>query len=617
MRIRVRYRLARVAPTAIVRIYARFAQELRRHRRRMIGAATALMASTLVSLLLPWPLKVVFDHVLHPSPTVSETALGSALAGWSAQTVLWAAAAAFLLLTLVKGVLAYWYDVSSKIIAHRFVADVRMRVFSHVQRLPQGYHDYRETGDLMTRLTGDLNLVTDLLVTMLISLSGQLLLVVGMLAVMFVLDSSLALLTFTVVPLFFLAAFRFTGRISTSARRQREEYGRMVTSVQETLSGISVVKGFAQEKAREKLVGRSTDRDTRANVLTTRLEAGYARTIEVIGAFGTALVLFVGAQRVLNGLITAGDLLVFLAYLRALYRPVNQIAKLTTRVSKATARGEKILETLDLQPEVGDREGAVSAAGIVGDIRFDRVSFEYSPGTPVLHDCSCRIPPRRTTLIIGPSGSGKSTIAKLILRLYDPVGGAVVLDGRDVREYRVRSLRKRVTPLSQDVFLFRTSIAENIAFGVRGATREDVVMAARAVGAHEFIELLDSGYDTLVGEGGLTLSGGQRQRIGFARAAIRKSPIMIFDEPATGLDVHAEQTAKDALRRMRDGSTLIVITHRLHFLDLADWVVFVRGGRVVEEGALEALIARRGPFHEFISQERGSTRGQSAEQVGS
>jgi ATP-binding cassette subfamily B protein len=266
-------------------------------------------------------------------------------------------------------------------------------------------------------------------------------------------------------------------------------------------------------------------------------------------------------------------------------------------------RGEKVIDILEIEPEVTDSEGAVPAPKIKGKIKFENVKFAYVGDEYVLNDLSCHIPRSRTTVLIGPTGAGKSTIAKLLLRLYEPSDGVIYLDRRDITEYQIQSLRRKITSLTQEVFLFRTSLKDNIAFGKRRATPEEIKRAARLVGADSFIEKFPDGYDTEVGEGGLTLSGGQRQKISFARAALRDSPIMIFDEPATGLDIHAEKIVKEALHALKPGRTLLVITHRLNFLDLADWAVFIRDGKLVEEGDPLELVNNKGEFYNFVASE--------------
>ncbi len=376
----------------------------------------------------------------------------------------------------------------------------------------------------------------------------------------------------------------------------------MVASVQESLAGISQTKGFGREKEREKIVGKSLGRDAKANLRTTKLSASYTRVVELITALGSAIALFAGVLLTLEGKLTPGDLIVFLSYLRGVYRPIQGIARMTTKIAKATTRAEKILEIFDLEPEVRDVAGAKTARGVTGAFEFKNVSFTYINRKQALDNFSCHIPAGQTTLLVGPNGAGKSTVAKLVLRLYQPTSGALTLDGQDISAFQIRSLRKRMTPLTQDTFLFRTSIYDNIAFSKSHPTEEEVYAAAKKVGADTFIRELPDGYQTLVGEGGVTLSGGQRQLLSFARASLRDTPIMILDEPAGGLDIQIERDVLSAIKRLQKGRTFIIITHRLSYLDLADHIVFMRGGTTIEEGSLAALTERNGEFAKYISQ---------------
>lgn len=597
---RIQYRLPKIEFGVIHRIFKCFGGHLPKHKYRIILASISMLGMAALTLLGPWPIKVVFDYILLPTSATSNISFLSPLADWDPSLLLGAVALIVLIMAVIKGMLNYSYSVNSKIVGHRLVADIRMQLFSHVQRLPLSFHDYRESGELMTRMTGDISLVQNLLVSTVIVLVSQFVLLISIISIMFVLNWELALISVALIPFFAMAAFRFSVRIKSSAKRQREMYGRIIASIQESFAGISQVKSFAQEKQREKLIGKSVSRDVKANVKTTKLTANYARIVEIITALGTALVLWLGVQKVLAGQISAGDLLIFLSYLRGIYRPLKDIAKLSTRIAKGSVRGEKLVELLEMKPEDEESQEGISAKGIVGDIRFEKVNFSYIAGSSVLQNFTCKIPSLKTSLVIGPTGAGKSTIAKLLLRLYEPQDGAIFLDGRDLKDYRIRSLRKNITPLTQETFLFRMTVADNIGFGKRRATREEIEQAAKLVGADEFIKQLPKGYDTLVGEGGATLSGGQRQRISFARAALRQAPIMIFDEPATGLDVHAEKEAKEVLRKLHSQKTLIIITHRLHFLELADWVIFVKNGRLCDEGDPRELIQKSEGFKEFV-----------------
>ncbi len=594
-------RLPKIDLTGLWRIYHHFGGHLKTQRSRLFFSTLALLGVSVTALLRPWPLKIVFDYILMPSSSSPANSLFSSLADWSPNWILLVSALSVLILAAVGGLLNYSHQVLSKIVGHRLVAKMRMQLFSHVQRLPLSYHDYRETGELMTRMTGDIGLVQDMMVSTFITFASHLVVVLGMLGIMFWLDWQLALVVVLLMPFFMLAAIRYSGKIKSSARKQRETYGKIVAAVQESLSGISQVKSFTQERQREKAISKSMDRDVKANVKTTKLTANYARVVDMIAAVGTGVVLWLGVTRVQSGLISAGDLLIFLSYLRSVYRPLKGMSRLSTKVAKAVVRGDKLVALLDLQPEPAGVEEGRSAANIKGEIEFRDVDFSYVKGRQVLHGLTCKIPHSKTTLVIGPTGAGKSTIAKLLLRLYAPGSGTVTLDGYDLSEYKIRSLRKRITTLAQDTFLFRMSIRDNIAFGRKRATQEEIEQAAKLSGAEEFIVKLPDGYDTVVGEGGSTLSGGQRQRICFARAILRGAPVMIFDEPATGLDIHAEREAKEFLRSMHGQRTLIIITHRMHFLDLADWVVFIRDGRVVQQGTPDDLAARRDEFQRFVS----------------
>lgn len=596
---RVRYRLTKLEFTTLRKIFSHFGIHLRKYWKQLALSIMSLMGVALVTLAGPWPLKVVFDFLIVPKYGSSRSSFLEPLRDLEPTVILAIAAGAILILAVLKGLFNYSQAVLTKTVGLKLVAAIRVQLFAHVQRLPQSYHDYRETGELMARMTGDISLLQDLLVSSVITIFSRLILLVSMLSILLWLDWQLALIAIGLLPFFILAAFRFSGKIKRSARKQREAYGRIVATVQETFSGIIQVKSYAQENRRTRLIGKSVARDTSANVKTARLTANYARIVELINAVGICLVLWFGAIKALEGQISAGDLLIFMAYLRGIFRPIKDIARLTGRVAKATVRGEKIIELLELKPEVEDSDLGLSARDIQGDIRFENINFSYVSGWHVLHDFSCLIPKHKTTLVIGPTGAGKSTLAKLLLRLYKPSHGSIFIDDRKIEEYKIRSLRKRIAPLAQETFLFRTTVAENIAFTNKKASRDEVERAARLSGAHEFICLLPDGYDTLVGEGGLTLSGGQRQLISFARAALKQSPIMIFDEPATGLDSYAESETLRVLETLKNKRTLMIITHRLHFLKLADWVVFIRDGRMVEQGTLDDLMAAQGDFYDF------------------
>ncbi len=602
MELKFKLPLAKVDWTGLSRIFHHFGQHLKPHKKSLSLGGLSLLGLALVELARPWPLKIVFDYILIPRRAAKDWSFLSSLTHWDPMTVLTLAVGGIIILSLLGAFFSYAQNVLFASVGQKVAGAIRLELFSHIQRLPQSYHDYRQTGELMMRLTGDINLLKELLTSIFITLGSRIFIVLGMLGLMFYMNWKLTLLAFAVMPFLFLTTIRFSGKLKEASRRARKKEGQLSAAAYEGVSGISLTKIFGQEKRHQKLLGKSVSSDVKAGLKATKLEAAYFRWVDVLTALGTVLVLFFGVQQVLAGHLTAGNLLVFLAYLRAAYKPLRDVAQLSSRTAKAIVCGERILEILHIEPDVVDQAEAISAGGIKGEVRFENVGFAYQPGRPVLSSLTFTLPAGKTTAIIGPSGAGKSTVAKLILRLYEPTAGSIYVDGVPIENYRVKSLRKRITSLSQEAFLFRSSIRENIGFGNPKANFSEIVRAAQQVGADEFIRTLPDGYETLVGEGGLTLSGGQRQRITFARAALRDSRIMIFDEPATGLDPQAEKVAQEVLSALKTGRTLLLITHRLNFLNLADRIVFIEEGRLTEEGTPIELLERKGSFFRFYQE---------------
>jgi len=604
---KIRANLTRINIGSLRQILHYFGGHLKPFKSKMFLSFLALMGVSIVTLLRPWPLKLVFDYALLPNKGISPIPYMGFLNTWDPFSIAILAAGGAIGLALIGSFLGYRQEILTKTVGHGITAAIRLQLFSHVQRLPLSYHDYRETGDLMTRLTGDINLLQDLLVENFIRLVGQFVIIIGMIIITFFLDWQLTLLIIAVMPFFLLATVRFSRQIKDATNRQREKYGKMVATMEETLAGISQVKVYRQERRRDKLIGQSVKRDYKAGLKAARLSASYSRIVDIISAVGIGLILLFGVKKAIAGSISVGDLIIFITYVRGIYRPIQTVSRLSTRIAKAVVRGEKVMEVLEIEPEVRDHDNALSAREVKGNIKFENIKFAYVNDNYVLNGLNCTIPPMKTTILIGHTGAGKSTVAKLLLRLYEPQEGNIVLDGNNIAEYKIRSLRKRITSLTQETFLFRTTIRENISFGNHRASDEEIEKAVKLVGAEEFINRLPDGYDTMVGEAGLTLSGGQRQRISFARAALKNSPVMIFDEPATGLDIHAEEEAKKALRALKPDHTLIIITHRLNFIELADWAIFISDGKLIEEGPPIDLIGGRGRFYDYVAQEINQT----------
>lgn len=577
------------------RLVRRFWPLLRRERSLVALSLLALYAEIGLRLLEPWPLKLVLDHVLIPETahTVSRIPLLDAL---DPATVLAASAVAVFAVAGLRALAAYANTVGFALVGNRVLTAVRNEVYSHVQRLSLSFHTRARSGDLIVRVTSDVGLLQDILVTALLPLLANGLTLVGMAAVMLGLNAPLALAALATGPLFWVFTTRRSRRIRETARRQRQQEGAMAATAAESIGAMTVIHALSLEGAFAQSFSGQSRKSLTTGVRAARLSAGLERTVDVLIAVATALVLWFGARLVLGGTLTPGDLVVFLAYLKSAFRPMRDLAKYTGRLAKAGAAAERVLELLDRTPDVRDLPGAVPAPPLRGAVRFDAVSFAYGPGRPALEQIDCHVEPGQQVALVGPSGSGKSTFAHLVLRLYDPTAGRVLIDGRDLREYTLASLRAQMSVVLQDSLLFAASVRDNIAYGALGASREAIEDAARLANAEPFIHMMPQGYDTIVGERGVTLSYGQRQRIAIARAAIRGAPILILDEPTTGLDKENEWTVIEALERLAATRTTFLITHDLRLAARADLILYLEAGRVRERGTHTALLGAGGRY---------------------
>ncbi|WP_035985952.1 ABC transporter ATP-binding protein [Leptolyngbya sp. KIOST-1] len=558
-------------------------------------SALALLADVGLRVLEPWPMKVIFDYVLVPTRGENPVRLAP-LAGWDPAVLLAGAVVAMVALTGLRAVATYWNTVSLAIASSRVMTQIRNQLYRHLQRLSLGYHSQARSGDLIVRVSGDASRMQEVLITAALPLVSSLLTLVGMVAVMIWLDWRLALLSTVTFPLFWLAATRFSQRIRRASLQQRQREGAVAATAAESLAAIKLVQALSLEDAFADTFAEQNQRSLGEVVETKRLAAHLERTVDVVIALGTALVLWAGAQLVIRDALSPGDVLVFLSYLKNAFKPVQNFAKYTGRLAKAAASGERILNVMQTEPEVRDRPTARPAPIFAGAVRLEDLWFAYEPGHPVLKGLNLSVPPGQQVAVVGPSGSGKSTLMSLLLRLYDPTAGRVLIDGHDLRDVTLDSLRPQLSVVLQESLLFAATIRENIAYGVAGVSQDEIEAAAHLANAHDFITALPQGYDTVVGERGATLSGGQRQRIAIARAAIRQTPILILDEPTTGLDNANEQAVVAALRRLAQGRTTFLITHDLSLATQADQVIYLEQGRAIEQGTHSELLARNGPY---------------------
>ncbi len=559
-----------------------------------------MLVETFASLASPWPLKIVLDSVLGniPLPPVVDRLLGGSPGPLALLNFAAIATVLFALLQAGGAYLAAYYTVSiGQWIAH----DLRGSVYGHLQRLSLSYYERQATGPLISTITDDINAVQDFASTSLLDLIIDTLTVVGMLAIMFYINWRFTLIALVVTPMLTLFVIRLRGAVRDATRAVRQRQSEIVSVVQEGLGAMRVVKAFTQGAfERQRLEAKSRE-SVEAALYARRVQSLLGPVVTALTAMGTAAVLWFGAREVLAGAMTAGALVIFINYLGRLFRPIQAIAKASTGLAQAAVGLERVRAVLDADERLPRAPDARKLGSVEGRVEFRDVTFGYDPARPVLRNASFDVAFVNFVCLVGPSGSGKSSLASLIARFYDPNSGVVAIDGEDVRRYTVRSLRRQIGFVLQDTQLFHAPVWQNIAYGKPDATREEIVAAARMAQAHEFIEALPDGYDTMVGQGGMPLSGGQRQRIGIARAMVRDAPIMIMDEPTSGLDVESERLVFEGPDRLRAGRTTFVIAHRLQTVRSADLILVLDAGRIVERGTHEELAAAGGVYAEMLA----------------
>ena len=573
--------------------------QLAQAKGRILLAALCTGGVIAVELLKPWPLKLVLDYgVLHrPLPAAFGFLRG--VAGPGSTTFLVAASAAIVGIAVGGGAIGYSRTLLTSSIGYGVVYSIRRELFSHLQRLSLSFHTRARSGDLLTRIAGDTNLLRDVFAEDLLDFGTHVLTVLGMLGIMVALNWRIGFIALATLPLLGYSLFYLYRKSRASVKSQRKQEGKVASRMNEVLAAVSLVQAYGRERYEEERFDEATAKTLQRSLRTSRLEAAASRSSEIITSVGTAAAVLFGALQVAHGRMLPGDLVLVASYLTGMYRPLRSLAKLSTNFSRAAASAERLSEVLNLEPEIRDRPDAIEAVALRGAIAFEQVRFGYRGGRDVLRGISFEVSPGRRLALVGASGAGKSTVASLLLRLYDPGQGRITIDGVDIRHYRRESLRRQIAIVLQHSILFGATIRENIAYGKPEATEQEIVAAARIANADEFIRELENGYDAVVGERGATLSGGQRQRIAIARAVVRDAPILVLDEPMTGLDVESEAKVREALDRLMAGRTCVLITHDLQAIAGADEVLLLEEGRIADRGTHAGLMTRSARYREL------------------
>jgi ATP-binding cassette, subfamily B, bacterial len=569
---------------------------LRPHWKGVAVALVAVVGITAADLLQPWPLKVVLDHVLAGRPVPGWLASVIDSFGGDKNIILMFAVMSVAVITVIDSVSSYIETYVMTSIGQWVAHDIRQKVYHHIERLSLSYYDQRQTGELITRMTSDIDAIQSLITTGLMDALIDFLTVTGMLGIMLYLNWRFSLIGLAITPLLFVLVYKYKRRIKQVTRSARKKETEVLSTIQEVFSSIRVVKAFAREDFEERRFARESREQVETALKAREIKARLSPLVDIILAGGTCLVLWYGARLVQSGVLTSGALVVFMLYLRKLYSPLKDLAKMTNIFSRAAIGLEAIREVMREEEQASKNADASIVPDVRGAIDFEHVHFSYTAARPAVNDVTLSIQAGTVAAFVGPTGAGKTTLINLIPRFYDVVSGTIRIDGEDIRNFPLESLRRNISFVLQDTVLFRAPVWQNIAYGRLEASRDEIVRAAKLANADEFISKLPEGYETMVGERGVTLSGGQRQRIAIARAIIRNAPILIMDEPTTGLDAASEQLVPQALNNLMQGRTCIINAHRLATIRNADVIFVMKEGGIVEQGTHQQLLARGGLY---------------------
>lgn len=576
---------------------------LRPYRLRFAWALAQVFLIAGFDLLKPWPLQLVIDDVLG-----GKAATLPLLRDLSGATLLLVACAGLVVVNVGAGLLEYSHNRNTIAVGQRMVNDLRGALYSHLQRLSLAFHSRQKVGDLMYRITADAFAVQTMIMNGLLPILSALILLVGMLFVLIPLDAQLTLLSLTIVPPLFVLIAIFNRKIGTVAIEVRERETLVYSLVQWAMQSVKIVQAFTQEDVEyRRFMGASLE-SLRATLKLYGWQTLYTASVNGLIAVGTAVVIYAGARAVLDHTLTIGQLVVFIAYLAQLYTPINQLTQSWGLIAGARIGATRCFEILETDADLADGPLEFPEAGAKGDVEWRGVSFRYRPEMPVLQEVSLHIRAATKVAVVGPSGAGKSTLLSFMPRFFDPDTGTVLIDGVDVRQYTLKSLRRQIALVLQPPLVFPMSVRENIAYGRPGASDAEVEAAARHARIHELVMSLPQGYDTVLSDT-TNLSEGEKQRLTIARAILRDAPILVLDEPTSALDVETEAMVMEGINRLAQNRTTFIIAHRLSTVRNVDLILVLKGGAIVERGSFQELLKKGGVFADLYNTQFADTVG--------
>ena len=567
----------------------------------------AMLVETGMGLAAPWPLKIIIDNVLgHHKFTGPILWMDYVFRNVDAMRLAAIAAIGVVVIAAIGSLAGYLENYFTESVAQYVAQDLRQRIYHHLQRLALTYYDTHQTGTLLSTITSDVSTIQDFASSTLMNIFVDLLTIFGMLGLMLYMNPAFTLIAVSITPFLLFFVTRFKKVMKKATHEVRKDQSNMLAVLQQGLESIRAVNAFGRQQLEEDKLKKASLETVTAALKARRVKSVLSPVVTVMVSICSALVLWQGAGMLLTGVMTVGTLTVFIWYLNRFFAPVQDLAKMASTIAQATVALERIQSILDTNLIIQQKPTAIEPGRLEGNIVFENISFSYEAGTAVLKDVNLKISSGQRIGICGPTGSGKSTIISLIARFYDPTGGRVLIDGTDITDYTLEGLRAQIGFVLQDTILFYGTIRDNIAYGRSDATAAEIIEAAKLANAHEFISKMAHGYDTLVGERGVTLSGGQRQRIGIARAVVRNSPILILDEPTAALDAEAEELVMDALEQLMAGRTVITIAHRLSTIRDADKIIVLHDGCVAEEGTHDELVCKCGIYSDLHNLQAGT-----------